>query len=50
MFMKSRWYSSRLQEEVTLARWGEFGQPVLVFPTAGGDAEEIERFQLIRAL
>jgi esterase/lipase superfamily enzyme len=50
MFMKSRWYSSRLQEEVTLARWGEFGQPVLIFPTAGGDAEEIERFLMIRAL
>jgi len=26
------------------------GQPVLVFPTAGGDAEEIERFLMIRAL
>jgi esterase/lipase superfamily enzyme len=26
------------------------GQPVLVFPTAGGDAEEIERFQMIRVL
>jgi len=50
MFMKSRWYSSRLREEVTLARWGEVGQPVLVFPTAGGDAEEIERFLMIRAL
>ena len=50
MFMKSRWYSSRLRNEVTLARWGAFGQPVLVFPTAGGDAEEIERFQIIRVL
>jgi esterase/lipase superfamily enzyme len=26
------------------------GQPVLVFPTAGGDAEEIERFLMIRVL
>jgi len=49
-FLKSRWYSQRLSCEATLARWGDFGQPVLVFPTAGGDAEEIERFQLIRAL
>jgi len=49
-FLKSRWYSSRLGCEVTLARWGEVGQPVLVFPTAGGDAEEIERFKLIEAL
>jgi esterase/lipase superfamily enzyme len=50
MFLKSRWHSSRLGCETTLARWGEVGQPVLIFPTAGGDAEEIERFQLIRAL
>jgi esterase/lipase superfamily enzyme len=31
-------------------RWGEVGTPVLVFPTAGGDAEEIERFHLIDAV
>ena len=49
-FLKSRWYTPRLNCEVTVARWGEFGQPVLVFPTAGGDAEEIERFQLIKVL
>jgi esterase/lipase superfamily enzyme len=49
-FVKSRWYSSRLGCESTLARWGEFGQPVLIFPTAGGDAEEIERFLLIKVL
>jgi esterase/lipase superfamily enzyme len=36
--------------EATLARWGSVGQPVLIFPTAGGDAEEIERFQLIKVL
>ena len=50
MFHKSRWYSSRVNTEVTVARWGTAGQPVLVFPTAGGDAEEISRFQLIDAL
>ncbi len=33
-----------------LVRWGHWGQPVLVFPTAGGDAEEIERMQVIAAL
>ena len=50
--MKSveRWYSGRLEQWVSMARWGEYGTPVLVFPTAGGDAEEIERFQLIDAL
>jgi esterase/lipase superfamily enzyme len=50
MFEKSRWYSDRMKQESTLARWGVNGQPVLVFPTAGGDAEEIERFHLIRVL
>ncbi|UJR83952.1 Hypothetical protein I5071_60230 [Sandaracinus amylolyticus] len=50
MFLKSRWRSERLGCEATLARWGHYGQPVLVFPTAGGDAEEIERWQLVRAL
>jgi esterase/lipase superfamily enzyme len=45
----SRWYSPRLERDITLARWGTFGQPVLVFPTAGGDAEEVERFHLVGA-
>ncbi len=46
----SRWHSERLHREITLARWGHYGQPVLVFPTAGGDAEEIERMLMIDAL
>jgi esterase/lipase superfamily enzyme len=33
-----------------MARWGHFGTPVVIFPTAGGDLEEIERFQLVAAL
>lgn len=45
-----RWYSERVQREVTMARWGQFGQPVLLLPTAGGDAEEIERWQMIDVL
>lgn len=45
-----RWRSERLGREATLVRWGSFGQPVLVFPTAGGDAEEIERMHLVGAL
>jgi esterase/lipase superfamily enzyme len=44
-----RWFSDRLQEEITVVRWGTFGRPVLVFPSAGGDAEEIERFGLVDA-
>jgi len=45
-----RWHSPRVGEPVTLARWGWWGTPVLVFPTAGGDAEEIERFLMLDAL
>jgi esterase/lipase superfamily enzyme len=45
-----RWRSERLEREVSLVRWGTFGQPVLLFPTAGGDAEEVERFHLIGVL
>jgi esterase/lipase superfamily enzyme len=39
-----------LEREVTVARWGHWGTPVLVFPTAGGDALELERMGVISAL
>src|SRR5215212_5413631 len=42
-----RWRSDRMQQDITLARWGHFGVPVLVFPTAGGDAEEVERHHMV---
>ena len=45
-----RWYSHRVEQEVKLVRWGTFGTPLLVFPTAGGDFEEIERFHLVASL
>lgn len=44
------WTSARLTEPARVARWGHFGTPVLLFPTAGGDFEEVERFHLIGAL
>lgn len=44
-----RWWSERLGMETTLVRWGHWGTPVLVFPTAGGDAWEIERMGLVAA-
>ncbi len=44
------WYSERLKCETKLVRWGHFGKPLLLFPTAGGDAEEVERFFLIKVL
>ena len=46
----STWYSERVGQDVTVSRWGEVGRPLLVFPTAGGDAEEGERFHLIDAI
>ena len=49
MKTRERWFSDRLQQEITVVRWGTFGKPVLVFPSAGGDAEEIERFGLVDA-
>jgi esterase/lipase superfamily enzyme len=47
--VRERWHSSRLQLDITLVRWGVVGVPVLVFPSAGGDAEEIERQGLVNA-
>src|SRR6188474_1008737 len=46
----TRWRSERLEREVTMVRWGSFGRPIIIFPTAGGDAEEIERFLMLNAL
>jgi len=45
-----KWHSPHVEQEIQLVRWGSFGAPVLLFPTAGGDAEEVERFHLIGAL
>ena len=47
---RTRWHSERLGRDVTVVRWGTFGMPLLLFPTAGGDAEEIERFHMISTL
>lgn len=48
--INAKWYSERLRQEMQVVRWGHMGTPVLLFPTAGGDAEEIERFLMIDAL
>jgi esterase/lipase superfamily enzyme len=47
--MVESWWSDRLSTQLRVARWGDVGRPVLVFPTAGGDAEEIERMGLVDA-
>jgi esterase/lipase superfamily enzyme len=48
--LRDTWYSTRLQRDMTVVRYGHYGTPVLLFATAGGDAEEHERFLMIRAL
>ncbi|MDH3539249.1 MAG: alpha/beta hydrolase-fold protein [Acidimicrobiia bacterium] len=50
MNVEQSWFSERVGEWVTLVRWGDRGVPVLVFPTAGGDAWEIERRGLVGSL
>ena len=47
---KTSWYSHRVEQTITLTRYGAIGRPVLLFPTAGGDAEEAERFLMLDAL
>lgn len=44
------WWSDRLEMHTTLIRYGNYGVPMLLFPTAGGDPEELERQWLIRTL
>jgi esterase/lipase superfamily enzyme len=50
MKQASRWYSDRIEQPITLVRWGHWGAPVLLFPTAGGDAEEAERMHAVGVL
>ena len=35
-----RWYSDRIGRDVHVRVYGHFGQPILVFPTSGGDESE----------
>jgi esterase/lipase superfamily enzyme len=35
---------------VRVSRWGHYGTPVLLLPSAGGDFEEVERFGLIATI
>jgi len=48
---KISWKSPSLGgREITFVRYGISGTPLLLFPTAGGDVEESERFHLITAV
>jgi esterase/lipase superfamily enzyme len=42
--------SGHLTGPARLARWGHYGSPLLLFPSAGGDCEEMERFGMVHAL
>jgi len=44
------WQTHRLPCPARVVRWGHYGRPVLLFPTAGGDCEETERQGLVGAL
>jgi esterase/lipase superfamily enzyme len=44
------WHSPNLNQEMPIAVYGDYGTPLLLFPTAAADFEEYERFQLIDAI
>jgi esterase/lipase superfamily enzyme len=50
MKISTGWWSPHVRQRVNVARWGTAGQPVLLFPTAGGDFEEVERFHMMKVL
>lgn len=44
------WHSPNLNQDMPIAVYGDYGAPLLLFPTAAADFEEYERFQLIDAI
>jgi esterase/lipase superfamily enzyme len=44
------WFSPNLQREMSVARWGDYGKPVLLFATAVADCLDYERFLVIKKL
>lgn len=44
------WYSPRLEKEMPIAVYGNYGFALLLIPTAAADFLEYERFQLIESL
>jgi esterase/lipase superfamily enzyme len=44
------WFSPRLQKDMPVAVYGNYGFALLLIPTAGADFLEYERFQLIASL
>ena len=44
------WYSTRMGMEMPIVRYGDWGRPLVLFPTAAGDFLEAERMWLIKAI
>src|SRR5687767_11964193 len=44
------WYSQRLGMHMPIVRYGNWGHPLLLFPTAQADFLENERFFLIKSI
>lgn len=44
------WRSPRLGIDMPIVRYGHWGRPLLLFPTAGSDLFDVERFLLIHAI
>src|SRR4028118_818491 len=44
------WFSHRLGREMPIVAYGHAGYPLLMFPTAGADYLEYERFHLVDAI
>src|SRR5450759_5942147 len=45
-----RWYSHRLNRDMGVAVYGNYGMPILAFPTSGGDEWEQEGQGMVGAL
>ena len=45
-----KWFSPSLQKEMEVAVYGHYGMPLLMFPTAGADFLEYERFDMIKSI
>jgi esterase/lipase superfamily enzyme len=45
-----KWYSPSLNKDMDIVVYGHYGTPLLMFPTAGADFLEYERFQMIDSI
>lgn len=44
------WYSPRLGMDMPIVRYGNWGHPLILYPTAGADLLDCERFFLIKSI